>query len=510
MKKIITLLFFKRGIYFVMIFWSFGTSSYIYPQSNSQLNYHDPLLFSSSIDFLTPKIDVSQLILRINRDPSLKKSLSLGLLQSNPAVAALVSHSNIYGSLSGMLRREENNSDDEFQSNGSLNQLGGIYKLSTQRGSIVFGLNYSELNTLVGKINSSSYNTSSTVTDIFVPSNSLYHDAAFEAYAIDCVDLTISCDDADGKEVTSIFRVGGNNYEGIYQQAIIEEKGFHRSVSVFGAVEFVKKLYFGASFDVVFGERVFERRFIETDQDDNYDGDLIIYDEEESGSDVYQLTFYERLRSNHYGFSFTLGGVFIPVDEITLFASFKNQTKINIDTNPFYSIRNELDDEVFIFQERSVREESYSVTIPYALSGGIKIDVDYFFVTSWLKYTQPNQSYLRQDNQRIDEKLIKESFKKSILNFAINTGFNLGKYDIYAGYTRNPSTYSHRDFKTEQQFLLGMGFTYNDIRFSPFISLSTKQVNQLFYETANPELFKSDRLEVRLGLGVSYNLLNGH
>ncbi|MFV1885381.1 MAG: hypothetical protein ACMZ7B_12905 [Balneola sp.] len=315
--------------------------------------------------------------------PSVAVQNGFGSFLYNPASMALIGMSYFNTGLLSNYAEQSNsylgNSTSFDNNNTRFGNIGLIYSVPTERGSLVVGGGYT-INNQINRTNIlSAYNEQSTITDVFKNEASDYNDIAFEAYAIDYVDV-------EQTTLESIFRIGFTpaNFPGIQQEAEIKQRGSVGEYSIFMATEVQRNLFIGASLGVTYGDYSYERYFLETDSENAYNGDFIDTDNEgNGGTDVADILLEDQFDSEIVGANIRAGLLYKLLPNINVGASFLLPTRFVVTEDYYSEITTNLDDGRTPFGDSYTGEFSYSVRRPGQLNLGLALeDINGFTVST--------------------------------------------------------------------------------------------------------------------------------
>ena len=304
--------------------------------------------------------------------PSVAIDNGYGSFLENPATMALINDS--YFSFGYLVNHGENNSSFNNTSSsidgkiGEFSNIGLIYSAPTTQGSLVIGGGYTINNSINRKNLLSSENTNSTITDTFKDINSSYQDIAFETYAIDYMDV-------EQTRLESIFRIGFEDgyFPGIYQDVEITQYSDLGELSIFGAFEFQKNLFFGVSLALVSGNFSYSRDFLERDLNNVYDGDFLFQDDNGlNGTDIDAILLHDEIESEILGSSVRTGLVYKVMPYLNLGISYAFPNKYFI-TEDYYSFIRTTFDDTSISEDYFEGDFTYEVKRPSQLNLGLAL-----------------------------------------------------------------------------------------------------------------------------------------
>ncbi|MEQ9308699.1 MAG: hypothetical protein RLN90_04540 [Balneolaceae bacterium] len=303
--------------------------------------------------------------------PSVATQNGFGSYLDNPASMALINMSYFN---TGFVRNyaEQSNSyldtGSSFDnSNTKFGNIGLVYSVPTNQGSMVVGGGYTLSNQINRTNTLGTYNTRSTITDAFKDDDSGYNNIAFETYAIDYAD-------DEQTSLESIFRIGFDpgDFLGIRQDAEIRQRGTIGEYSIFLATEIQKNLFIGASLGFKYGNYSYERKFQEWDENNVYDGAFI--PGEDGDTDVFDILVEDKITSEIVGANFNAGIIYKINPKFNIGASIKIPSKMIITEEFNSSISTTLDEDPLIYFDEFNGEFSYSIRNPGQLNIGMAIE----------------------------------------------------------------------------------------------------------------------------------------
>lgn len=275
----------------------------------------------------------------------------------NPAASALIEGS--FMSLSLANRNVQQDVTYLAQRNTAHRNATGIGELTmalkarTMRGSLVFGAALNQLQDFTRINRADVFNASSTLLDD-LNSNLFYSDIAFESYALDTL---------NGVSVP-IWRTA-RSFSGIQQRVEVLEQGQMMEGQVFFGTEFLKGLYLGASFNLPFGNYLYERNFLEIDLDDRYN-DI------DQNNDVSEVASYDRIETQARGLYLRLGMVYRAASWLEVSGTWQSRTVMRIEEE-FYSRIQTVFDNQDRFDADLGGDQTYKVRVPSRYNLGLAI-----------------------------------------------------------------------------------------------------------------------------------------
>lgn len=378
--------------------------------------------------------------------PSVAVDNGIGSYLDNPASMALINMSYFNAGLESGITDQTNaylgNESIYNDSKVRFGNMGLIYQVPTERGTLVVGGGYT-LNNSFNRTNLfSGLNTQSTITDVFKRPESDYYDIAFETYATDWGDV-------DQTFLESIFRIGfaPGNFPGIYQDGEISQQGSVGEYSVFLSTEFQRNIYAGISLGLEYGTFDYQRNFLESDLDNVYDGDFIEQDGAgNGGTDIDNILLYDEINSEIIGANLIAGVLYKILPNLNIGGSVKIPSKLAITEDYFSEITTNFDDGRSPFFDNFEGNFSYSVRRPFQWNAGIAIDNYEGFTLSgsveFIDYSNTEVDLTSRSSDNLDftqiaalreqENLIREQIQQDY-NQVLNLKAGL-KYQFISGF----------------------------------------------------------------------------
>lgn len=333
----------------VFLFAAWGTVSSVQAQSTD-----DVLRYS--LDY--PSYDAVSIVM-----PGVANHTGFGAYQENPAAMALAEKGYMSLDLSTRYVDESGsylgNTTNFSDSQTGIGNLGFVYKFPTTRGSLVVGGGYSQSSNFNRALSVSAQNNESTLTDFYNSSfveDDLYF-AAYDAFAI----YDPNPDNDSYENTTSVFRANG--YRGIHQHMELIERGQMGEYSAFLATEVMEDLFFGATIGYSGGSYAYERDFLETDRDDEYN-------DRTNNTDIDDILSMDNIDATIEAFNAQVGLIYQISDQLNLGASYEFPSRIRIEEDYNTVISTAFDNgDVEEFDAPAVF--SYDVVRPPRLKGGL-------------------------------------------------------------------------------------------------------------------------------------------
>ncbi len=359
--------------------------------------------------------------------PSVATENGYGSFIDNPATMGLINisyfNTGLFSNYSEQNSKFFGSSSSFENSTSKLGNMGLIYSVPTNKGSLVVGGGYT-LNNRINRTNTIDvYNTRSSITDSFKDEFSDYNDLAFETYAVDY-------SDASQTSLESIFRIGfaPGDYLGIQQNAEIKQRGTIGEYSIFMASEIQKNLFIGASFGLVYGEYSFDRYFLESDIQNRYDGDFIDVDSQgNGGTDIKDIIVEDALDHEIIGAKLRAGLVYKILPNLNIGASILLPNKLIVTESYESSITTRLDDDRTPFSDDLSGNFKYTIRNPSQINVGFSIEkVNGFTVSASTEIKDYRNTKLSLDSYDYDNyRLIELRAEEAVFDSLITSDYKL-------------------------------------------------------------------------------------
>ena len=349
-------------------------------------------------------------------------------LYTNPAGLGYYQASEISGSLSGLLSRDESTyqifvDGPASQNTGDnatarLGHLTGIYNVDTERGSLVFALGFNRTSAFDRELTYSGKNSSSSVTDTFLPFGEefdvsedngtvnidVFPVVPFVAFQAGAVEFFNSRFQNDQYPFLQAVAPG----QSIQQDGTVTRGGSMNEFSFAGAVEVAPDIMIGGAANISYGTYVFENELTETatrpGSNDGYS--VVVGDRLLEG--FRSMFFRERFTSDLTGFNLRLGLSANAAEDVRLGFTVETPTWYSIDetfTDAF--IRTEFGNGSLAYgddpDEDAARGEfQYQLQTPWRLSTGVSYTRDPFLISADVEFVDWSQTRLDADETEFD------------------------------------------------------------------------------------------------------------
>lgn len=297
-----------------------------------------------------------------------------------------------------------------------LGSLAGVYKAPTQQGSLVLGLGYTQKRAFDRTLSYDGENQSSSITDVFLPTQN--------EYAVDSLGVFFP-DDVPSNIIPFIAFEGGaieffrGDYDAgrypfeqavlpgtpIRQDGTVRREGRMNEINFAGAVEAGKDVMVGVSANLTTGRYSFEHELTEIDQGENANYEVLRNGEFYRGLD--RMTFRERFESDFTGFNLRLGVSAAVVPNVRLGFTAETPTWTSV-TDDFTdaTIRTDFRDGKTLAYGDDPGEDvgkgtfDYQITTPWRLGAGLALDTDRLRVSADVEFI--DWSNLELDSSSFD------------------------------------------------------------------------------------------------------------
>lgn len=387
-------------------------------------------------------------------------ALGFGSIVQNPATAAMFNKNLISISLGTRKVSEDANYYDQMNLTGgtqikylsknnsfSDNQTGiasgGMaYKVPTLQGSFVIGASYNRTADFNQAYSVDGFNPYNTITDYFAQ-NPDYQDIGFTSYALDTT--------STGNYIPVLREVPGG-YQGINQHAQINERGKMGEIALFGATEFQKNLFIGASLVFPVGEYSYRRMLLEQDLQNMYST---------FPTDVQYINSTDNIDATIGGFYARFGFVYKISPLVNIGASYQTRSSLTVKEHGSSSITVKFDKSNSPeATQTSPYHITYKVHSPGRLKVGITLNSPNKLVTlhGQVDYVDYKQARLTgfpsgSEQQQFDINQNIQSDFKPIMNYQAGLQAHLGNIEPEVGFAYYPSP--RRSFNINKKYLSG-------------------------------------------------------
>lgn len=312
--------------------------------ANSQ-NRFDALRFST----VYPSQDAANLGLA---GSSVASFHDLGSALQNPASLALAK-TNVFSFGIGSRQVNEeavflNQTRNFDDGQTSISNLGFLYRVPTDVGSLVFSGSYNQMVDFNRAFRFSGFNSTSSITDAYLISD-FYGDVAFNAFAIDV-------DENTGEEFSVLRLFTDEPFDGIYQSGRQIERGQLGEFSFSAATEFQENLFMGLTISLPLGSYSYRRVFLEEDLDN-------VHDDTGNSYDVDNIFSVDRINSDISGYGARLGLIYRVNPQFNIGLSYTTPMVLNIEESYRTSITTTFDNGD-VFDDELIGSVTYKVITP--------------------------------------------------------------------------------------------------------------------------------------------------
>jgi hypothetical protein len=385
--------------------------------------------------------------------PGVSSYTGFGAYQDNPAVMALAPEGYLSFSLSSRFAEASGsylgNTTEHSDSQTGVGDLGFVYKFPTTRGSLVFGGGYSQTTDYNRTLGANGFNEESTITDYYnstLVSDDIYF-TAYDAFAI----YDPSPGDGDYSNTTSAFRANG--YQGIQQNLEMTERGQLGEYSAFLATEAAKNLFIGASVGISGGTYTYERDFLESDRNNDYNN-------RSNNTDIDQILSYDTIDAKMQSFSARLGLMYRPAEAWNIGVSYEFPSRLEIEEE-YNTVITTTFDNGDVEEHDAPGDFSYDIIRPPRLKAGVtytgneKITLTAAAESVFYTEAEYDEEGLSDYETQLNNEI--QSVFKDIVNFRGGIEYKMNDQFIPRvgyGYYADPT----RGFDSSRQFISG-GFS---------------------------------------------------
>ncbi|MGF1671899.1 MAG: OmpP1/FadL family transporter [Balneolaceae bacterium] len=409
----------------------------------SAQNSNNPLLFSNQALLLGDQRSADDPVTMIL--PGMALNSGFGSFLDNPAAMAMFEESFLEAGFAFRRVDEDSrflgNTQNLTDNQTTLSNIGFVYKLPTRQGSFVVGGGFNQQSFFNRALGVSGRNNNATITDQFKIPGNTFEDIAFNTFAIDYGDV-------DETFLESIFRIGFETFPGIRQEAEITNRGYTGEFTGFIGTEFQENLFIGLSLGATSGSFRFNRRFLEIDEFNDFEGDFIdTSGDGEGDTDIDTILLSDKVRTDMTGFRARLGAIYKLTPWLNIGGSYTFKSRLNIDETFDARILTTMDNGVE-FEDDIFGNFSYRVSFPARAGFGFAIDnfegFTLSFSTEYVQFSNTRINF-RDDalfeEQQQENRFISETFD-DVWNFRIGAAYEVNPlFTVRGGYGYQPSRF---------------------------------------------------------------------
>ena len=402
--------------------------------------------------------------------PGVSDAAGFGSYQENPASAALFEESFLSFGLSDRYVNEDGtylgNTRSLDDNRASVSDIGFVYNVPTARGRLTIGGGYSQSHDYNRAIAGKARNNLSTITDSYarLSIDNPLNTAAFNAYAID------DFQNASGQtESRSVFRfpVGGG-YPGIDQNFELTERGTLGEYSAFIATELLKNFIIGASIGVINGSYKYERDFLETDSQGDYNGNFVDTDDDGQGdTDIDNILSEDIIENEFSGLSARLGLVYQVAPNINIGASYQFKNVLHVDESFDTYITTAMDNTI-VYSDEDFGSIDYKIVRPARFNVGITAkDLSGLTISASAERIDYSEGRIRfndiefADQENFENDIVRSNLEE-VYNFRLGLEYKISDEFIprvgYGYYPSPTGDFENEDLNGDRQFY-SAGFT---------------------------------------------------
>ncbi len=385
-------------------------------------------------------------------------ALGFGSITQNPATAAMFNKSLISVNLgtrrvsedasyydqmnlaAGSQQNEYLSRNNSFSDNQTgISSAGMTYNVPTLQGSFVLGASYNRTRDFNQAYSFDASNPYNTITDYFAQTPD-YQGIGYQSYALDSTSTGF----------VPVLREAG--FQGINQHAEVTERGKMGEIALFGATEFQKNLFFGASLVFPVGKYSYHRLFVERDLQNLYTT---------FPTDFQYMNSVDNIDATISGFFARFGIVYKMSPLVNIGASYQTRSSLTVKENFNSSITVKFDNTSKQYTADSQPGHiKYNVHTPGRLKVGLtlKSPEDMVAFHGQVEYVDYKQSKLtgfpsgyEQDQFNINQSILSDF--KPVVNYQAGLEAHLGMISPMVGFAYYPSP--RRSFKIDKKYLSG-------------------------------------------------------
>ena len=297
-----------------------------------------------------------------------------------------------------------------------LGSFGGVYKMPTKQGSLVFGVGFTQQHTFDRTLRYEGTNQQSSITDTFLPRPNEFAVDDQGVFFPDDVPTNIIPFIAFQGGAIEFFQGDFDAGQYPFEQAVlpgtetVQEGRVHREgrtseVNFAGAAEVAPNVMLGVSANIAVGQYQFQNRLTEIDQGENSNYEVLRDGEFFEGLD--QLSFQERFESEFTGFNVRTGlsAELTPSVRVGLTVETPTWTAVSEDFTDAI-VRTDFLDGTSLAYGNDPNEEigkgtfDYSIQTPWRLGAGLAYDNDRLRVSADVEFL--DWSNLELDSESFD------------------------------------------------------------------------------------------------------------
>ncbi|MFZ1976851.1 MAG: hypothetical protein WAV76_02755 [Bacteroidota bacterium] len=301
----------------------------------------------------------------------------------------------------------------------SIDNLGLVYPIATQRGSLTLAFGYGHVANYDGSAQFGGFNVGNSLT---TNTNIISPDILSDIYLIDTL----------GRP----FLNNGN----LQQKAVVSEKGGMNHWSFGGSMEVSPNLFGGISLNFASGSYTYDCLYTENDTKNIYS----VFP-----GDVNQFSYEQMYSDNLSGINALFGLLFRKEDKFSIGISLRTPTIYDV-SEDYSQTYGSIFDNGQSYSVISAGSSSYRITTPMVISGGVSVyPLPWLMLAGDAEYTDWTQVSMESDDPVLDASLQQENQRATTLFRAttdLRGGAEVTLFDIglklRAGISWKPSPYA--------------------------------------------------------------------
>jgi len=315
----------------------------------------------------------------------------------------------------------------------NLNNIGLVYPVPTQRGSLVFAFGFARVANYSTTASFKGFNAGNSIVEALTPDVNLNSMSATDRKSLLDNNIPFQIFLAD----TLRGRLYPNVTDSVQQEGTVREGGGLNSWSLGGAIEIAKGLTLGFGLNLVSGSYTYDRLFTESDVRNIYHYGPPF--------DLDHFRYESSVNSDVSGYNAVFGLMYRKQGKYKVGLTVRTPTYYDV-SEDFSDVGDSWFDNGDHFQQKNPGSTKYSLRSPIVFSGGASFQVtDWLLLAGDAEYTDWTQmEFTNTDNQDlIDENRVIRNVFRATTNLrggAEITLFNLG-VKLRGGAVYNPSPY---------------------------------------------------------------------
>ncbi len=302
-------------------------------------------------------------------------------------------------------------------------------------------------------------------------------------------------DPTDDTSVDGTTYVSNAQYGSVNQQYLESTSGFNSKFTVNMAGQYQENLYIGASLN--FHNVLYEK--LSLFEESGYD----------AASEIQFTTFDNFLRTEGYGFSFSLGAIARLNDAIRVGGSYQSPTWYYLTDDTSQRINSDLADEDIGFLNFNIVNlfDEYRIKIPGKLTGSVAVIFGKEGLLSFdYGYQDMSEAALRPttDPSFASENEFIAAQLGVVNSYRIGGEYRIDQVSLRGGYRFEGSPYEDEGvIGNLEGYSGGIGYNFGGSRLDLAISRTEQDVNELFFDAGAPNSAMVNRINTNVSLGYT-------